>query len=331
MPILTCAAWDEFIRAHPDCHLLQTSAWGELKAGFGWEAVRLVQGECGAQVLFRRLPFGFTTAYLPKGPVGPGWPAFWSELDRLCRKKRAIFLKVEPDLWEPLPPDLRAQLPGFRPEGISVQPRRTLVVDLRGTEEEWLARMSKKTRACFRTAERGGVTAQHVEDVTAFYSLLEETGQRDAFGVHTLAYYRQVYERFSARGEVALILAYWQGQPLAGLMVFAHGARAYYLYAASRGEQRQLNPTYLIQLEAMRWAAQKGCLEYDLYGVPDADEETLETQFTERNDGLWGVYGYKRKFGGRLMRSAGAWERVYFPPGYAAYRWWVARRGGERG
>lgn len=331
MPILTSAAWDEFIRAHPNAHLLQTRAWGELKAGFGWEAVRLVQGSCGAQVLFRHLPLGFTTAYLPKGPVGPGWAEFWPALDQLCRQKRAVFLKVEPDLWEPISPEQTRALAGFRPEGIAVQPRRTLLVDLHGTEEDWLARMSKKTRACFRTAERGGVSAQLSDDVAAFYSLLEETGQRDAFGVHTAEYYQQVYRQFAARGQAALILAMWEGHPLAGLMVFAQGTRAYYLYAASRGEQRQLNPTYLIQLEAMRWAARQGCLEYDLYGVPDADEETLEAQFTERTDGLWGVYGYKRKFGGQLARSAGAWEKIYFAPGYAAYRWWAARRGGERG
>ena len=115
-------------------------------------------------------------------------------------------------------------------------------------------------------------------------------------------------------------------------MAFAPGKRAWYLYAASRDEQRQLNPTYLIQLEAMRWAGSKGCTEYDLYGVPDFDEETLEEQFTERKDGLWGVYGYKRRFGGRLLRSVGAWDRVYQPALYWLYRAWVARRRrGRRG
>ena len=56
----------------------------------------------------------------------------------------------------------------------------------------------------------------------------------------------------------------------------------------------------------MRWAAAHGCAQYDLWGVPDADLETLESQFTGRSDGLWGVYGYKRKFGGELQRTVGA-------------------------
>jgi peptidoglycan pentaglycine glycine transferase (the first glycine) len=198
---------------------------------------------------------------------------------------------------------------------------------LSGSEEQWLARMSKKTRACFRAAERGGVTVRSSNNVEEFFGMLAETGLRDQFGVHTQDYYRKVYALFAAQQAVTILLAEWEGQLLAGLMVFSHDQ----LYAASRAEQRQLNPTYLVQLEAMRWAASKGCREYDLYGVPDYDEAILESEFTEKHDGLWGVYGYKRKFGGRLMRTAGAWERIYFPPLFAVYRLWIARRGGEGG
>lgn len=331
MAILSRSEWDTYLTRFPESHLLQTGAWGELKAAFGWQPIRIVHGDCAAQLLFRRLPLGFHVAYLPKGPLGQDWPKLWPEVDRLCRKKRTIFLKVEPDAWEPSEPTLQEALAGFRPNSIPIQPRRTLVVDLNGVEKDWLARMSKKTRACFRTAEEGGVIARYSSDVESFFRLLEETGRREAFGVHSLSYYRKAYSLFAPLDEVALILAEWKGRLLAGLMVFGHGRRAWYLYAASIDKQRQLNPTYLIQLEAMRWASRKGFLEYDLYGVPDLNEDELEAQFTERHDGLWGVYGYKRKFGGRLRRTVGAWDRVYLPPLYWLYQRWAARRGGERG
>ncbi len=58
---------------------------------------------------------------------------------------------------------------------------------------------------------------------------------------------------------------------------------------------------------------------YDLYGVPDADTETLEAQFEQRDDGLWGVYRFKRGWGGTVIRSVGAWDRVYRSSLYAAY------------
>ncbi len=88
-------------------------------------------------------------------------------------------------------------------------------------------------------------------------------------------------------------------------------------------------PTYLLQFEAMRWAKRQGCAEYDLWGVPDADEAALEANFTGRSDGLWGVYRFKRGFGGELLRSAGAWDRAYLPPVYPLYRWWSRRRHAE--
>lgn len=331
MTILNRTEWDAFLANHPRAHLLQTGAWGDLKSAFGWEAVRLVSENSGAQVLFRRLPLGLTVAYLPKGPVGGDWKLFWPALDALCWKKRAIFLKVEPDGWEPLEVDKRVALADFRPDAIPVQPRRTILIDLHGNENDWLARMSKKTRACFRAAEKGGVTARFSDDVPRFFEILAATGQRDTFGVHSPEYYRMAYELFAARDEVGLIFAEREGQVLAGLMIFATRKRAWYLYAASYDEHRELNPTYLIQLEAMRWAARKGCYEYDLYGIPDFDEDTLEAQFSERRDGLWGVYGYKRKFGGTVVRSPGAFERVYIPAFYGLYQIWLSRRGGLAG
>lgn len=85
-------------------------------------------------------------------------------------------------------------------------------------------------------------------------------------------------------------------------------------------------PTYLLQWEAMRWAKARGCAEYDLWGVPDADEPTLEASFETRSDGLWGVYRFKRGFGGELKRSMGAWDRSYLPLTYPLYRWWSRRK-----
>ena len=88
-------------------------------------------------------------------------------------------------------------------------------------------------------------------------------------------------------------------------------------------------PTYLLQWEAIRWAKEKGCTQYDLWGVPDEDDETLEANFTDRNDGLWGVYRFKRGFGGEVKRAALAWDKVYNPILYFGYQTLMARRGGE--
>ena len=157
------------------------------------------------------------------------------------------------------------------------------------------------------------------------------TGQRDGFGVHSAAYYQRTYELFSPLGKCELLSAQFEDRVLAMLMVFASGSRSWYLFGASSDEERSRMPTYLLQWEAMRWSAGQGCREYDLWGVPDADEEQLEDGFSDRSDGLWGVYRFKRGFGGELKRSVGAWEKVFIAPLYRLYQAWSARRSGEAG
>ena len=85
-------------------------------------------------------------------------------------------------------------------------------------------------------------------------------------------------------------------------------------------------PTYLLQWEAMKWAKACGCEKYDLWGVPDEDEATLEANFESRHDGLWGVYRFKRGFGGELKRAAQAMDRVYNPLLYWAYLRFIGNR-----
>ncbi len=330
MSILTLDAWERFTAGHPQAHVLQSAAWGALKQSFGWRPVPVVHGDSGALVLFRRALPGVSVGYLPKGPLGEDWAGLWPEIHTVCRREGAVFLKVEPDAWEPLDENRRAQMKGFVEGAATIQPRRTLVVDLRGSEADILGRMKQKTRYNIKLAEKKGVVVRQSEDVEAFNRLMAVTGARDNFGVHTPAYYQKAFDCFPAQ-ERALLLAEYEGQPLAGVMVFAHGERSWYFYGASSDEERNRMPAYLVQWEAMRWARSHGCTTYDLWGVPDEEEEVLEAQFEHRSLGLWGVYRFKRGFGGRLLRTASAWERVYYPTLYRLYQWWTRRRhaGGE--
>lgn len=332
MPEISISEWKQFLDNYSNAHVLQTSEWGELKAAFGWKPVRLIVEDTGAQVLFRKLPFGFTVAYMPKpvfsdrlSEVGA---RFWSELDTVCKKHHAVFLKVELDAWEDsISPHLTLLEREYemRESIHNIQPPRTMVVSLQGTDGEILARMKQKTRYNIRLAIKKGISVRAWDDLEAFHRMMLVTGGRDNFNVHSLAYYQRAYELFHPAGMAELLVAEYGDRSLAALMVFAHGRRAWYVYGASNNEERNRMPTYLLQWEAMRWAKSRGCEEYDLWGVPDVDEETLESSFTERNDGLWGVYRFKRGFGGELKRAVQAMDRVYNPFLYWLYSKLVQR------
>ena len=342
LEIVTPAAadWDGFVASRPDAHVLQTSTWGELKSRFGWSAERVAVARDGrlaggALVLFRPLPLRLgTLAYVPKGPLVDAQdaelaPALMAGLDRLARRRSAVLLKIEPDVAGDAPAAVEAFLrAGFRASPHAIQPRRTILIDLARSEDDILAAMHHKTRYNIRLAGKKGVTVRQAthSDLPAFNALMRFTGSRDGFAVHSPVYYEAAFDLFVPRGEATLLVAEVESQIVAGLFAFAHGERAWYFYGASGDAHREKMPNHALQWQAMRWARSMGCREYDLWGIPDEDEATLEAQYLNRRDGLWGVYRFKRGFGGRVVRFAGACDRVYNPVLYRLYLLALKRR-----
>lgn len=335
MPELTLAEWNTVLEKHPTAHLLQSGEWGELKSAFGWDPVRIFSGGTGAQILFRRLPLGLTFAYIPKGPVTVDGSAkadirFWKEVDALCRSRKAIFLKVEPNQWiSASDPETAAPPPGFVFSPQHVQPRSTLLISLSGSEGEVFERMKPKTRYNIRLAGRKEVVVHSSDDIENFYRVMSVTGQREEFHVHSQEYYRRAYELFYPRGMCELLVAVFQGCTLATLMVFAHGKQAYYFYGASSDEERNRKATYPLQWEAIRWAHAQGCEEYDMWGIPDEATDVEEDEAEAREDGLWGVYRFKRGFGGSVKRAIPTLDRVYMPLLYKLYLWRFSGSGSD--
>lgn len=329
--IVSLTDWNHFLSQHPNAHLLQTGEWGELKSAFGWKPIRVVCGTLGAQILFRKLPLGLSIAYIPKGPVFHPLVSginelLWTEIDDVCREHNAIFCKLEIDSWYREDWILASSEARWTTSQHNIQPPRTILVDIKDTEEQILARMKQKTRYNIRLAEKKGVTVHTWDDIESFHKMMLLTGGRDRFGVHSLKYYKRAYELLHPKGMCEILVAEYDNKLLAALFVARNGNRAYYLYGASTDEERNRMPTYLLQWEAMKWAKARGCEEYDLWGVPDEDEATLEANFESRHDGLWGVYRFKRGFGGELKRAAQAMDRVYNPYLYWAYLKFIGYR-----
>lgn len=313
MAVLTKEQWQEFCRENPGHSLLQDAEWGELKSGFGWTPAYVRVEAAGAMVLFRALPAGLKIAYIPRGPVGCDFAGLWPEIHALCRKRHAIFLRVEPDFWLNTPEAgaLEYSMEGFIPAFATVQPPRTILVSLDGGPDDWLSRMNQKTRYNIRLSQKKDLTVTECDDAAVFHQLMETTGSRDSFGVHSEAYYRKCLDCFKEGKKGRIILVSYQGRPLSALMLFIEGKRGYYLYGASSNEERNRMPNHLAQWTAMNICKEAGCTEYDLWGIPDEEEEILEAGFQERQDGLWPVYRFKRGFGGRVLRTMGSFDYVY--------------------
>ena len=82
------------------------------------------------------------------------------------------------------------------------------------------------------------------------------------------------------------------------------------MYGASSNEYRNLMPNHLLQWTGMQWAKERGSWYYNFRGIPDILEEGQE---------LWGVYVFKRGFGGYPLRFLETHDLVYSPLVYRVY------------
>jgi lipid II:glycine glycyltransferase (peptidoglycan interpeptide bridge formation enzyme) len=337
--------WDDFVTAHPSGHLLQSYAWGEFKRQHQWLPLRVIiteQGSerilAGAQILFRQMA-GLSVAYIPKGAVvdwqdRPLVEALLDTVHRTAKRRRAIYLKIEPnEVADPVLEQRLGDYYRFKPSSETVQPKNTIRLDLTPSPEVILERMKSKTRYNIRLSERRGVSCRPADpadptDFARFYRLMETTGQRDRFGIHSVEYYRDVWNAFNSApensGNGTLWLAEFEGQIIAGVMVFSFGKEAAYLYGASSDEHRREMPTYLIQWKAIQWAKANGAEWYDFWGIPDdiEAEENAHAESDDKNvrDGLWGVFRFKQGFGGEIVRYAGAFDFIYNRPMYLLWQ-----------
>jgi lipid II:glycine glycyltransferase (peptidoglycan interpeptide bridge formation enzyme) len=330
-------AWDHHL-CRLGGHLLQSWRWGEFKARHGWSVTRVAVGapepQAMAQVLFRHVG-PFSVAYIPRGPAfAPGAAGalrdLFGEIDRICRERRAIHLIVEPD--QPLPFTGTYKSEGFVRGPDHFQPGRTVKVPLL-EDEALLAQMHQKTRYSVRLAQRRGVGVIRAEgtadDAKTFYQLLQETAERNQFGIHEEAYYRDFLHLF--RDDRILLFAEVDGVLGAGLIAARFGKEAIYMYGASSTHHRGHGAAFLLQFEAMRWARAAGCERYDLWGIPSRDPETTASNGDRvpgtHGDDWRGLYKFKVGFGGEIVTYPPTLERRYRP-----FLSFVARRRlGHRG
>ena len=331
--------WEGFVANEPTGSFLQTAAWGEIKSKWGWRARRVAVRRdgifaAGAQVLFRALPLGRSIAYCPRGPVVPDndpslLAALLNEMHRVCREEGALLLTVEPN-W-PLPTGGVALLEGlgFLQAEHTVQPSATIMLDLCPEPEEILAQMHSKWRYNIRLSERKEVQVRvgGVEDFGTFYGLSAVTGERDEFAIRPQQYYEDVWRAFGPE-HARLLIAEYEGKPLAAIVVVKVGRTATYLYGASSNEERNRMPNHALQWAAMQWAREEGCHWYDFWGIPpEVPDDGAVAELGE--GGLWGVFRFKQGFGGKVVKYPGAWDYVYSRLGYFAYQQYQRRRGHE--
>ena len=319
--------WNTALEGLPAAHFLQSWQWGALKARHGWQPTRYLWTAddlpgAAASVLTRRLGrWPWAVIYVPKGPVlDYGNVALLEHtlacLEAVARRERALFIKIDPDVQSEttvgaaVVETLRRR--GWRASSEQIQFRNTMLLDLDHDLDDLLAAMKSKWRYNVRLAVRKGVTVREgaLDDLPLLYEMYAETSVRDNFVIRPRDYYHDAWGAFIEAGLAQPLIAEVDGDPVAMVIVFRFAQRAWYVYGASRAVHRDRMPNHLLQWEAMRWARERGCTVYDMWGAPEVLDES---------DPLWGVYRFKRGFGGEFVRYVGAWDFPVSRLGYWLY------------
>ena len=125
-----------------------------------------------------------------------------------------------------------------------------------------------------------------------------------------MEYFQRVWDELGPE-HTTLLLAYYEGRPIAGAMPIFYGNKTWYAFGASAAEHRNLMPCHLLQWEMIKLALARGDDTYDLRGVLEVTDEHAPNN---------GLYLFKHRFGGELHRFVGEVYAPYRPVVYRLYR-----------
>jgi lipid II:glycine glycyltransferase (peptidoglycan interpeptide bridge formation enzyme) len=343
------ADWNALAVDQQGGHVYQGLEWAEHRRRSGWRPLFLSIGDRRVLALTRAWPvIGGSSAYIPRGPapVADGaetGAVLWSATTALAARGVDV-VAADPEV--PADDDAFAEwLRRARFHPIEeIQPSRhriSLPLEPGVDEEDVFPVFAKATRQRIRKAEGaervavvrhdtkardsgwGFETPRETADVALdrFYDLLEETGERRSFSFGP----RAEFVRWWIAAHRAGLLVYLEardgsadGTPLAGLVLYRHGARISTVHSGDHADSRRSHPgaLHLLRWRAIQLAIRQACIEMDLGGVdvPGTRRQPRES------DPTYGLYQHKMSFGGQWLELAGAHERVIRPNRYRAGR-----------
>lgn len=198
------------------------------------------------------------------------------------------------------------------------------MLDIRPDLSELFQHYNKKWRQNFRQAEKRAVTVRMgtgQSDFETFYDLLQATSIQQRFFIHPKSYYAKIFHTFVDTGKGALLIADHNQRVVGVNMIIRFGSRCYDMYSASLDKRLGLNESYLIQHQCFAWAKEQGCTHFDFRTIPEVLEPGEE---------MWGIYEFKKGFGGYSDFVVQTQDYIYRPMLYKAWTMMVRHRRTKR-
>lgn len=317
--------WDNFLETRPDGCYQQSSLWAKVKASGGWKQLRLLvkeNGEIvgGAQVLLRSLRSFGSVGYVSKGPVfasnDPEIQEFFlNQLDRVAKAEHILFLKIQPPYSEE---DLAERLlkRGALLSETAVVSQATARVDICSEPDAILDHMPRKKRQDIRRAERRGVTVREgtEADMATFHYLVKAHGDRQNYHPYAQNFRHNVWSIFGPGDHSCLLLAEYQEQTLAAMIVISFGDVVFALFIGDSGCHKDLNAHSVLHWKAMLWGKERNCAWYDFGGISVATATAIIKNEPIPDTRSGRLDRFKMSFGSQVLLRPGACDISYVWP-----------------
>lgn len=323
--------YKKFLEKHERCNFQQSLEWAEIKKP-NWKREVILAEDADKNIigslciLIRKMPIFGNIMYSSRGPVCDihdisVMKQLTDGARELAKKYNAIVLRIEPDIEKEdqgfrdivtnLGYKIKDDAKDFKDE---IQPRFVFRLDIKDkTEEEIMAGFHQKWRYNIRLAGKKGVVIKEGtrEDLKDFHKIMIETGNRDGFITRPLEYFEKMYDNMVPQGHMKLLMAYYEGKPISGVIPIFYGNKTWYLYGASSNQHRNLMPNYLLQWEMIKLAIARHDDIYDFRGVSGVVDESHPQ---------YGLYRFKKGFGAKFTEFIGEIYIPFKPITYKLYK-----------
>ena len=312
--------YNNFIAESRFSSIYQSFEWGIVKQYDHWEVIRLIVIDSGQIVgglscLCKKSPFfAKRIFYIPRGPVldyfaenAPDiFKLLFLKIREIARREGALYIRISPDISKNIHFNDYISKYNLHRVRYPILHTTTYRLNLTKSEEQLLNSMESRVKYDIRKAQRENVEILsddgNEEYLKDFYNLLYQVAERNKFPIYSYEMMQNIWNILSPNGMCKIFLARSQGKIISGAFLFLFGDKCIYQWGGS--VRAKNNPNQLLHWEIIRWAKSNGFSIYDLQGIPEN---------VKKGDELWGIYLFKRGFGGDRIQLIGEYDYILSP------------------
>ena len=305
----------EAFLAGRETYLFQEPVWGQVLSSLGHETAYYCLEDEGRILLAHQmarvragffdllcggLPYGFATGDMSR------LDDFLRLLPEVVRADGVHRIRLSRNHYDP----------PLEPEGYRVREHVLHILHFDGRTEDQVWRgFKRRVRRDVRLGERRGVVIESAGTPEArdeLFQMYRDTMARNRTIVTwRRAMIEKAWDLLVSRGRGEMLIARYEGEPVAGIVTFYSARRCFYFLGASSGTHRNLCPNDAVVWEAMRRALACGCEVFDLMTSSRDDAPLIEFK------AKWGATQHPFYF---YERDLSRWRCRLFDAAYWAVR-----------